>query len=319
MKAKIGYHLSSEEHGPADLVCNAAAAEEAGFEFAFISDHFHPWTRNQGHSPFVWSVLGGVATATERLRVGTAVTAPIIRIHPAIVAQASATVACMMPGRFFLGLGSGEFLNEHVTGEKWPHPAVRLQMLSEAIDVIRELWTGDLVSHRGKHYEVDRARIFDVPESPPPLMVAAAGKRASRMAGKKGDGLISVTTDPKPMEIFDEAGGRTKPKYLKVGVCWDPDPEQMQRLAREQWPIEAIPGRLMPELRIPEDFESVTEPMSKDAPSRALLCSADPAEHLQLIRDGIDAGYDHICVHQIGPRQAEFVRFYAEQVLPEFR
>ncbi len=317
MNAKIGYHLSCEEHGPADLVRNAVAAEEAGFEFAFISDHFHPWTRRQGHSPFVWSVLGGIASATERIRVGTAVTAPIIRIHPAIIAQASASVACMMPGRFFLGVGSGEFLNEHITGAKWPHPRVRLEMLSESIDVIRKLWTGELVSHRGTHYEVDRARIFDVPESPPPIMVAAAGRRASRLAGRKGDGLISVTQDPKPMEIFEEAGGRGKPRYLKVGVCWDEDENRARRLAGEQWPIEAIPGRLMSELRIPEDFESVIEAMSKDAPSRALLCSADPKEHLKLIRDAIDAGYDHVCIHQIGTRQKDFLRFYADQVLPE--
>lgn len=317
MKAKIGYHLSSEEHPPADLLCNAAAAEEAGFEFAFISDHYHPWTREQGHSPFVWSVLGGIAKATERLRVGTAVTAPIMRIHPAVVAHAAATVACMMPGRFFLGVGTGEFLNEHITGAQWPHPRVRLKMLSEAIDVMRELWTGDRTSHRGIHYQVDRARLFDVPEEPPPILVAASGRRAARLAGKKGDGLISVTTDPKPLKSFEEAGGQTKPRYLKVGVCWDQDEEKAKRLARKQWPIEAIPGRLLTELRTPEDFESVTEPMSGDAPTRALLTSSDPKDHLKLLTDGIEAGYDHIAVHQIGPKQAEFLRFYSQEVLPE--
>lgn len=316
MKAKIGYHLSSEEHPPSDLVRNAAAAEEAGFEFAFISDHYHPWTRAQGHSPFVWSVLGGVANATERIRVGTAVTAPIIRIHPAVVAQAAATVGCMMPERFFLGVGTGEFLNEHVTGAQWPHPRVRLRMLSEAIDVMRELWTGDRVSHRGKHFVVDRTRVFDVPEAPPPIFVAASGRRAAKLAGRKGDGLISVTRDPKPLKAFDEAGGEAKPRYLKVGVVWDPDPEEAKRLVRKQWPVEAIPGRLMSELRTPEDFEAVTEPMADDAPTRSLLCSSDPEEHLALIREGVDAGYDHICVHQIGPRQEEFVRFYAEEVFP---
>ncbi|HEX2053136.1 MAG TPA: TIGR03557 family F420-dependent LLM class oxidoreductase [Actinomycetota bacterium] len=317
MTAKIGYHLSSEEHPPVDLVRNAAAAEEAGFDFAFISDHYHPWIRAQGHAPFVWSVLGAIATSTDRMQVGTAVTAPIVRIHPAVVAQAAATVACMMPDRFFLGVGTGEFLNEHVTGASWPHPRVRLKMLSEAMEVMRRLWSGDRVSHRGDHYEVDRTRIFDVPETPPPIMVAASGRRAAKLAGKKGDGLISVTLDRKPLEAFEEAGGAGKPRYLKVGVVWDPDPGEAQKLARRQWPMEAVPGSLMSELRTPEDFESVTEALPDDAPSQSLLCSSDPEDHLKLIREGIDAGYDNICVHQIGPKQQEFLRFYAEQVLPK--
>ena len=316
---QIGYHLSSEEHAPAELVRNAAAAEEAGFDFAFISDHFHPWTRAQGHSPFVWSVLGGIATATERLSVGTAVTAPIIRIHPAVVAHASATVACMMPGRFFLGVGTGEFLNEHITGEVWPHPRVRLQMLSEAIDVIRRLWSGTQVSHRGRHYQVDRARVFDVPETPPVLMVAASGRRAAKLAGKKADGIIAVSTDPKPLKVFDESGGEGKPRYLKVGVCWDEDEDEARRLAAEHWPVEVIPGRLMPELRTPQDFEAVTEHISKEAPARALLSSSDAKEHLELLRQSAEAGFDRICVHQIGPKQQEFLRFYAEEVLPNVK
>ena len=313
---RIGYHLSSEEHAPAELVRNAAAAERAGFDFVFISDHFHPWTRAQGHSPFVWSVLGGIATATEHIRVGTAVTAPIIRIHPAVIAQASATVACMMPGRFFLGVGTGEFLNEHITGEVWPHPRVRLQMLSEAIDVLRRLWSGKQVSHRGKYYQVDRARLFDVPETAPEILVAASGRRATKLAGRKGDGIISVSTDPKPLKVFDEAGGEGKPRYLKVGVCWAEDEAEAQRLATEHWPVEAIPGRLLSELRTPRDFEAVTEPMSEDAPARSLLSSSDPKEHLRLLMESAEAGYDHICVHQIGPRQQEFLRFYTEEVLP---
>ena len=181
----IGYTLSSEEHGPTDLVRYAKLAEDAGFDFAAISDHYHPWVDAQGHSPFVWSVLGGCAVATERLRYGTEVTCPIIRIHPAIVAQAAATTAAMMPGRFFLGVGSGENLNEHITGARWPAAKVRLDMLEEAIDVIRELWKGENTSHYGKHYTVENGRIYTTPPSPPPIYVAAKGERATVIAGEK--------------------------------------------------------------------------------------------------------------------------------------
>ncbi len=164
--AEFGYALSSEEHLPNDLVRYAQRAEAAGFTFAGISDHFHPWVDKQGQSPFVWSVLGGIAHATERFRIGTGVTCPMIRIHPAIIAHAAATVACLMPGRFFLGVGTGENLNEHVTGAKWPAPDERLEMLEEAVTVMRLLWEGGYQTHRGKHYTVEHARIFDLPDDP---------------------------------------------------------------------------------------------------------------------------------------------------------
>src|SRR5918992_1400453 len=189
----VGYALSSEEHSPNDLVRYARRAEEAGFTFALISDHYHPWIDRQGHSSFVWNVIGGIAQATERLRLGTRVTCPTIRIHPAIVAQAAATAAALMPGRFFLGVGSGENLNEHVVGERWPPLAVRLEMLEEAIEAIRELWTGKLVSHRGKHYTIENARLYTLPDEPPPLVVAAAGPNAAELAGRMGDGLVGVS------------------------------------------------------------------------------------------------------------------------------
>src|SRR5436305_3808926 len=190
--AEIGYTLSSEEFGPRELVRFAARAEEVGFTFALVSDHCHPWIDKQGHSPFVWTVLGGVAQATERLRVGTGVTCPLIRIHPAIVAQAAATVADAMPGRFFLGVGSGENLNEHITGERWPAVDERLDMLEEAIAVMRTLWRGGQQTHRGRYYTVEQARIHTLPDQPPPIMVAAAGERAANLAGALGDGLIAT-------------------------------------------------------------------------------------------------------------------------------
>src|ERR671929_1253576 len=209
---ELGYALSSEEHPPNDLVRYAQRAEEAGFTFALISDHYHPWLDQQGQSPFVWSVIGAIAHATQRLRLGTGVTCPTMRIHPAIVAQAAATVAAMMPGRFFLGVGSGENLNEHVTGARWPLPWERLEMLEEAVNVIRQLWTGEEITHPGEHYTVQGARLYTVPEQQAEIYVAAAKPQAARLAGRIGDGLISTSPDEEVVEEFDQAGGSGRPK-----------------------------------------------------------------------------------------------------------
>src|SRR5881394_2507316 len=192
---EIGYSLSSEEHTPDDLIHYAHRAEESGFSFALISDHFHPWTNKQGQSPFVWSVIGGIAQATEKLRLGTGVTCPTIRIHPAIIAQAAATSQVMMEGRFFLGVGTGEELNEHVTGATWPGPLKRLEMLEEAVEVLRLLWQGGYQSHYGTHYTVEQARIYTLPDEPPPIAIAAAQPKAAELAGRLGDALIGVSPE----------------------------------------------------------------------------------------------------------------------------
>ncbi|MBC7810057.1 MAG: TIGR03557 family F420-dependent LLM class oxidoreductase, partial [Burkholderiales bacterium] len=208
---EIGYALSSEEHSPNDLVRHARLAEEAGFTFALISDHFHPWVEQQGNSPFVWSVLGAIAHATQRLRIGTGVTAPIIRIHPAIIAHAAATVAAMMPGRFFLGLGTGENLNEHITGEKWPAFDIRAEMFEEAIEVIRLLWQGGEQSHYGLYYTVENARLYTLPDQPIPIMIAAGGEKSAQLAGNLGDGFINTAPEKKVIQAFEKAGGKGKP------------------------------------------------------------------------------------------------------------
>lgn len=189
MAATIGYALSSEEHAPGDLVTYGGRAEEAGFEFTLISDHFHPWLDVQGHSPFVWSVLGALAERTERMVLGTGVTCPTTRIHPAIVAHATATAAALVPGRFWLGVGTGENLNEHVLGDHWPPTSVRRERLAEAVEVIRALWSGRQVEHYGRHYTVENARLYTLPDEPPPIMVAASGPKAAELAGEIGDGL----------------------------------------------------------------------------------------------------------------------------------
>jgi len=314
----IGYALSSEEHHPGDLVRYAAGAEASGFRFALISDHFHPWTDNQGHSPFVWSVLGGIAGATEHLRVGTGVTCPTFRIHPAIVAHAAATVADMMPGRFFLGVGSGENLNEHILGDNWPPVGVRLRMLEEAVAIIRELFTGELVTHDGEYYTVHTARLYTVPAQAPPIMVAAAGTKAAELAGRIGDGLISTAPDPEVVDVFRRNGG-DGPRYGMIHVCWGPDEAEATELAHRQWVNGAIGGELGQELPLPAHFEQAAKTVRPEDVAELVVCGPDPERHRAEIRKYADAGFDHVYVHQVGPDQEGFFRFYADEVLPKLQ
>jgi len=313
---EIGYWLSSEEHPPADLVGYAARAEAAGFPSAMISDHFHPWTRRQGNSPFVWSVLGAIAQATHDLRIGTGVTAPILRVHPVVIAQAAATTAALMPGRFFLGLGTGERLNEHVVGKGWPRIDVRREMLAEAVELIRHLWTGRNVTHRGAHFTVEDARILTRPPEPPPIMIAGSGKRSARLAGKLGDGFIGVVPSPEQVEAFEAAGGAGKPRLGQVHVCWAADEAEARATATEWWPIGALPGPLLTELSRPEDFEGAAALVDETDVADAVVCGPDPDRHLEAIAEFATAGFDHVYVHQVGPDQEGFFRFYENEVLP---
>jgi len=315
--ANIGYKLSSEEFGPSELVEYAARAERAGFTFALISDHFHPWSDRQGHSPFVWSVIGGIAQATTRLRLGTAVTCPTMRMHPAIVAHAAATSAVMLPGRFFLGLGTGENLNEHVTGHGWPSADVRLEMLEEAIDVMKRLWGGGMESHRGRYYTVEDARLYTLPDEPPPLMIAASKPRAAELAGRVGDAIINTQVDRALLERFDAAGGRGKPRYVELSVCWASDERRARKTAHELWALAASPGPLMTELALPSHFEAVFETISEDDVAAEVVCGPDARAHVAAIRKALRGGYTDVCVHQIGPEQEGFLDFYASQVLPK--
>lgn len=231
--AAIGYTLSSEEHGPNELVEHAVRAERAGFAFAGISDHFHPWIDRQGESPFVWGVLGALSRATEHIQLLTGVTCPTMRVHPAIVAHAAATAALQLPGRFSLGVGSGENLNEHLLGERWPAVAVRQERLEEAIEVIRLLWEGGLKSHRGHHYTVENARIYSLPEEPPPILVAVAGEKSVDIAARAGDGLVGTAPVAESIERFRSGGGAGKPTYGQLHVCWAKDEEDAKRTALE--------------------------------------------------------------------------------------
>ncbi len=313
---EIGFTLSSEERRPEELVRLARQAEEAGFPYALISDHFHPWTDAQGSSPFVWSVLGGIAATTTRLRVGTGVTCPIMRYHPAIVAHAAATVGCLMPGRFFLGVGSGESLNEHVTGLRWPPPDVRQEMLEEAVQVIRLLHQGGQQTHRGKYYEVPDARIYDLPEQPVPVYVAAAGKKAGRLAGKIGDGLICSAPSAEAVQAFESAGGAAKPRYGQLTVCWAESEQQALDTAMRFWPISGVSGQFKNELARVEYLEQAARLVTPDRLKQEIVCGPDPQRHLEGIAQFVKAGFDHVYVHQVGPDQEGFMRFYRREVLP---
>lgn len=314
---ELGYALSSEEHAPADLVTNAREAEDAGFTFALISDHYHPWIGHQGHSPFVWTVIGAIARETTRLRLGTGVTCPTVRIHPAIIAQAAATCAAMMPGRFFLGVGTGENLNEHILGGRWPRTAVRARMLEEAIEIIRELWRGEMMSFEGDFYEVENARLFTLPDEAPPIYVAASGPGVAALAARAGDGLISTAPTADVPRAFSDAGGSDKPKIGQMTVCWAPSETDARSIARQWWPNAAIRGELGQELPTPEHFEQAAEMVSEADVAERVVCGPDPAAHLAKIDAYVRAGYDAVYVHQVGPDQRGFFDFYRREIMPK--
>jgi coenzyme F420-dependent glucose-6-phosphate dehydrogenase len=315
---ELGYTLACEEHGPRELVRYAQRAERAGFGFAMVSDHFHPWIDRQGNSPFAWSVIGAVAQATSSLRVGTAVTCPSVRMHPAIVAQAAATSAALMPGRFMLGVGTGEYLNEHVLGDRWPTAAVRREMLEEAVGLIRELWRGGLVEHHGRHYTVENARLYTLPDEPPPILAAAAGPAAAELAGRIGDALVGTSPEARLIERFEQAGGngRRRPRYGQVTVCWAASEEQARRTAHEWWPNAAISGELGQVLPQPAHFEQAAQNVGEDDVAEVVACGPDPELHLEFLRRFADAGYDHLFVHQVGPDQEGYLDFFERELAP---
>jgi G6PDH family F420-dependent oxidoreductase len=314
----FGYALSSEEHGPRELVENARRAEEAGFEFAMVSDHFHPWTDAQGQSPFVWSVIGGIAQATERLRLGTGVTCPTIRIHPAIIAHAAATSAVMMDGRFFLGLGTGENLNEHVVGEGWPAPDERLAMLEEAIEIMRLLWAGGEQTFRGSFYDVEQARLYTLPEDPVEIAVAAAKPGAAQLAGRAADAFINTAPDAEVIGEFEAAGGQGKPKYGQITVCWAESEEEATRTVHRLWANEGLPGELAQLLPTPTNFEEASQLVTPEMMAESVPCGPDTDKIVAAFQEFADAGFDELYVQQIGDRQAEWIELLSREIVPRF-
>jgi coenzyme F420-dependent glucose-6-phosphate dehydrogenase len=310
----FGYTLSSEEHAPAELVAYAVRAEESGFDFASISDHFHPWVRAQGHSPFVWSVLGAIAASTTRIEVGVGVTCPIARMHPAIVAHAAATTSLLFDGRFFLGVGTGEALNEHILGQRWPRPEIRREMLDEAVGVIRALFSGSTIDHLGTYYEVENARLFDPPTAPLPIVVSGFGPEAAQLAGRIGDGFWGNAPDSALIDAFESAGGRGN-RYAQLNLCWAEDAARARRTVHELWPNAAVPGQLSQDLPTWTHFEEAAAIVDESLAAESIPCGPDIAEELvESVGKYVDAGYDHLYFHQVGPDQDGFFRFWEREL-----
>ncbi len=310
--AEVGIFLSSEEHGPGFLVKTAQQAEEAGFGAVLISDHYHPWTNQQGESPFVWSVIGAIA-ATTGLKVTTGVTCPTLRIHPAVIAQAAATSQLLLGGRFAFGVGSGEALNEHITGSRWPPTDVRLEMLEEAITVIRKLWEGGMVNHHGCHYTVENARVYSLPDRSPPILVSAFGPKALALAAQIGDGFVNTAPDAASIRSFREQGGRGA-TVAAVKVCWDNDEAAAKKLAYDRWPTTGVPGELSQELPTPAHFEQASSIVTESMVTDKIVCGPDPERHAEILRRYLDAGYDEVYVSQVGEDQAGYFAFYNREV-----
>ncbi|PRX98736.1 TIGR03557 family F420-dependent LLM class oxidoreductase [Allonocardiopsis opalescens] len=310
---QIGYKLASEAFGPAELIRQAVLAEQAGFDFVEISDHFHPWLDDQGHSPFSWTVLGAIAAKTERIGLATGVTCPTVRYHPAIIAQAAATLALVSDGRFTLGVGSGERLNEHVVGQGFPAIAERQEMLREALEIIRLLWRGGYRSYRGRHLRLEDARVFDLPEEAPLIAVAAGGPEAARIAAELGDGLFATEPKPELVRHYREAGG-AGPRYVEVPMAWAPDEHSAAQavLGTTRW---ALTGwKVMSELPNPVNFDAASATVREDDVLERFACGPDPARYLAVAQEFVDAGFDRLVTQNAGPDPDGFIDFYRREL-----
>jgi G6PDH family F420-dependent oxidoreductase len=314
---RFGYFLSCEEYSPAQLVEQAVAAEKAGFDALWISDHFHPWNDEQGESPFVWGMIGALSQACS-LPVTTAVTCPTTRIHPAVVAQAAATAAVQLGGRFTLGVGTGEALNEHVLGDPWPSTDVRLEMLEEAVEVMRRLWTGEVVTRRGEHYVVDQARIYTRPDQPVPVYVSAFGPKALDVAARIGDGFINTTDDPDLVREFkDKSGG--KPCQGGVKVAWADTEDEGIDHAHRLWANSGLPGELSQVLPSPQHFEQASQLVTRESTAESVVAGKDVDQHADQLQSYVNAGYDEVYVANMGPHYLAMIETYGRDVLPRLR
>lgn len=313
---RFGYFLSSEDRDPREIVRQARLAEQAGFDGLWISDHFHPWLDEQGQSGFVWSMIGAISQACS-LPVTTAVTCPLSRVHPAIVAQAAATSALLTGGRFTLGVGTGEALNEHIVGGPWPPAEERLEMLEEAVRVIRQLLSGRLISHEGEYYTVQTARLYSVPGDPPPIYMSGYGEKSARLAGRIADGYINTRPDADLVRRYRESGGGDRPVQGGMKVCWGPDEAAARATIHRLWPIDEIPGEAAQLLPSPRHFRQVSALVTEEM-MRA-PCGPDPDVHAAGVLAYTAAGFDEVYVSQVGPDVEGFFEFYGATVLPRLR
>jgi G6PDH family F420-dependent oxidoreductase len=313
---QFGYKLMSEEHGPVELVANAARAEDAGFDFVSISDHFHPWLEAQGHSAFAWGILGAIAHTTSRIGITTGLTCPIIRYHPAIIAQAAATIAVMSGDRFTLAVGAGERLNEHVTGARWPSTPERHDMLGEAIDIFRTLWRGGVHTLRSEHFIVDHAQLYDLPNQPIPIMVGVSGPDSVALAAAKADGIM--TTEPKPelVQDFLAKASHDGPRYSEIALSYGPSKDEARAMAHERFRFSAFGWSVMSEIPSVKGFEAASQFVRPEDLAEMITAGPDVEEHLAAIRKYVEAGYDHIVLVGVGPDQAAFINFFEEELRP---
>lgn len=318
--AQIGYTLMCEQSDPVSLVADAVAAEDAGFDFEVISDHYSPWLDSQGHSPNAWPVLGAVASRTSRVELMTYVTCPIMRYHPSIVAQQAATVGLLSGGRFTLGLGAGENLNEHVIGRGWPPANVRHEMFIEALDIIRGLFDGGYVDFPGDHFRVDSAKLWDLPDEPPPIAVAVSGRQSCDLAGRKADAMIAVEPEAELGRMFDAAGGTGKPRIGQVPICYDADRDAAVQRAHDQFRWFGGGWKVNAELPGTAAFAAASQFVTPDDVAAAIPCGPDLDAHVAAVRAFFDAGFTHVAVVQIGgDHQASFLRWAEKELLPALR
>ncbi|WP_189824755.1 LLM class F420-dependent oxidoreductase [Streptomyces finlayi] len=317
---QIGYTMMTEQAGPRALVDDVVAAERAGFDFSVTSDHYFPWLDSQGHAPYAWSVLGAAAQATERIPLMTYVTCPTVRYHPAVIAQKAATMQLLSEGRFRLGLGSGENLNEHVVGTGWPSAGVRLEMLEEAVEIIRALFEGGNVNHRGTHFDVANAKLWDLPDELPPIGIAVSGERSCSLAGRLAD--LVIATEPKAglIESFERHGGAGKPRVGQLPVCYDPDRDAAIARAHDQfrwfaggWPVNAeLPG--------PTSFAGATQFVTEKDVAEAIPCGAKVEDFIEAVRPYAEAGFTEIALVQVGgEHQQPFISWAEKELLPALR
>jgi len=314
---EIGYTMMCEQSGPRELVRDVQGAEEAGFDFAVISDHIFPWLDTQGHSPYAWSVLGAAAQATHRIPLMTFVTCPTRRYHPVVVAQKAATVQILSEGRFTLGLGAGENLNEHVVGGGWPSVDVRHDMLREAVDIIRSLFDGGYVRHRGRHFDFDSARLWDLPDSAPPIGIAVSGPASAGLAGESADVMIAVEPKSALGEQFDASGGTGKPRYGQLAVSFDEDEEAAVQRAWDQFRWFSGGWKINSELPGTAAFAAASQSVRPDDVAEQIPCGPAVERHLEGIRRFADAGFTHLALVQVGGNcQQSFIEWAEAELLP---
>jgi G6PDH family F420-dependent oxidoreductase len=316
----IGYTMMCEQAGPKQLVRDVALAEEAGFDFAVISDHYSPWLDAQGHSPYAWSVLGAAAQATDHIPLMTYVTCPIRRYHPAVVAQKAATMQLLSDGRFTLGLGAGENLNEHIVGGRWPLAGLRHEMLDEAVEIIRALWAGGTVTYRGKYFDVESAEVWDLPETPPQIGVAVSGPDSCRLAGRKADVMIGTEPRAELGRMFDEAGGSGKPRIGQIALSYDPDQQTAVKRAMDQFRWFTGRWTVNAELPVPASFDAASRLVHEEDVSAQMPCGPDVRRHVDGVREFEAAGYTHVALVQVGgDTQERFISWAATELLPSLR